>query len=440
MKKGSKNAKYGARSRGWGRGISSESMRGKREELEKKDGESGRRRSWINDEVDLYKNREGPNRLRLIPPIEADELEYYGYEVWMHPRVGNNNDTFLCYNRMRGEACARCERQKDLWDDDFDLAKQLYPTKRVLIWVQDLLDDEEPETPLLFDCPKSLAAEILKRSEKKREGKPTGVYVDPSHPTDGRCVTYDYVAPVRGKKGKGGEPGKYVNVALEDDPAPDLEESIIDELVPFEDCLNHHEYEELQEVDSGGLSGGYEKEEEEEPEESDDFASMDRLGLKRYIKENDLDIKVMKSMTDDDIRKAIIQTVEPEKEEEEEAPNLAGMDRRELKAFIKENVLDVKVRMAMSDDDIRDIIKSLLEASEREEEPEEEEGINFDEMGRRELKMYIKENDLDIIVKKSMSDNDIREAIVEEIPPEESKEDKRSEIRRKLDEMKQARR
>lgn len=42
-------------------------------------------------------------------------------------------------------------------------------------------------------------------------------------------------------------------------------------------------------------------------------------------------------------------------------------------------------------------------------------GPDFDEMDRDELKKYIKDNDLDVTVKKSMSDEDIREAIEEEL-------------------------
>lgn len=51
------------------------------------------------------------------------------------------------------------------------------------------------------------------------------------------------------------------------------------------------------------------------------------------------------------------------------------------------------------------------EAEEEEAEEESEEGDEFDEMERSELKKYIKDNGLDIAVKKSMSDDDLREAI-----------------------------
>lgn len=61
------------------------------------------------------------------------------------------------------------------------------------------------------------------------------------------------------------------------------------------------------------------------------------------------------------------------------------------------------------------------EDNDEEEDPEEEgdEGDEFDDMDRTELKAYIKENELNITVKKSMSDDDIRELIREEVNDEE---------------------
>lgn len=51
------------------------------------------------------------------------------------------------------------------------------------------------------------------------------------------------------------------------------------------------------------------------------------------------------------------------------------------------------------------------EEDDEEEEEEESDGDEFDEMERSELKKYIKDNELDIAVKKSMSDDDLRAAI-----------------------------
>ena len=75
-----------------------------------------------------------------------------------------------------------------------------------------------------------------------------------------------------------------------------------------------------------------EDETEEDEEESDDaeddgLDDMDRTELKKYIKENDLEVSVKKSMSDDDLREAIREAMggddsdeEDEDEEEEEKP------------------------------------------------------------------------------------------------------------------------
>ena len=59
-------------------------------------------------------------------------------------------------------------------------------------------------------------------------------------------------------------------------------------------------------------------EEDSETEDEDKLASMDRTALKAYIKENGLEVKVKKSWSDDDIRDAI-RTAEADEEAEEES-------------------------------------------------------------------------------------------------------------------------
>lgn len=61
-----------------------------------------------------------------------------------------------------------------------------------------------------------------------------------------------------------------------------------------------------------------EAEEDSETEDEDKLASMDRTALKAYIKENGLEVKVKKSWSDDDIRDAI-RTAEADEEAEEES-------------------------------------------------------------------------------------------------------------------------
>ena len=71
-----------------------------------------------------------------------------------------------------------------------------------------------------------------------------------------------------------------------------------------------------------------------------------------------------------------------------------------------------KVVKKVEDDDESDEETEEETASDDEdEEAEESDGDKFDDMDRKELKKYIKDNELDVTVKKSMEDDDIREAI-----------------------------
>lgn len=68
------------------------------------------------------------------------------------------------------------------------------------------------------------------------------------------------------------------------------------------------------------------------------------------------------------------ETEEPEEEETEEGDEFDEMDRTELKAYIKKNGMEITVKKSMTDDDIRDLIREAVndEEEEKEEEAEEE--------------------------------------------------------------------
>ena len=77
--------------------------------------------------------------------------------------------------------------------------------------------------------------------------------------------------------------------------------------------------------------------------------------------------------------KKVVEPEEDEDDEEEEEPededenvSLEDMSREELKAYIKEKGLEISVKKSWSDDDIRDAINALLEPEEEDDEEEEE--------------------------------------------------------------------
>lgn len=97
-----------------------------------------------------------------------------------------------------------------------------------------------------------------------------------------------------------------------------------------------------------------EEEDDEEPEEADDeeeddsdeaeddgLDDMDRTELKKYIKENDLEVSVKKSMTDDDLREAIREAMGGDDSEEED-----DEEEEEEKSKSKVSLKDIKKKLA----------------------------------------------------------------------------------------------
>ena len=84
------------------------------------------------------------------------------------------------------------------------------------------------------------------------------------------------------------------------------------------------------------------EEEVEEPEEAeeDELDELDRNGLKKYIRENELEVSVKKSMSDDDIREAIREAMDEEPEDDEED------EEEDEKPKAKVSLSDIKKKLA----------------------------------------------------------------------------------------------
>nr|DAP15258.1 MAG TPA: hypothetical protein [Caudoviricetes sp.] len=90
-----------------------------------------------------------------------------------------------------------------------------------------------------------------------------------------------------------------------------------------------------------------EEEEADDNEEDDGLDDLDRAGLKKYIRENELEISIKKSMSDDDIREAIREALadDDNEEETEEEPEEEDDDEDE-KPKAKVSLADIKKKLA----------------------------------------------------------------------------------------------
>jgi hypothetical protein len=290
-------------------GLSSEALRKRYEE-------SGQRQKWTGkgyliDEVPTITPKEGANAFRIVQPLEVDEWQYYGLDVFLHRNVGPDSSIVLCPSGMFGHECPICAlRTNELWETDKDLAKSYYPEPRVLMWVMDMKEQDPEKKGLLrlWSCGRGTSKDVLGQSHKKE----ADVYIDISDPDNGRILYFD-------REGQGIQT-KYKNFQISES-AHKVPDSVLDQRVPMADLLITYDAEEIR-----GIMEGKDPEqaqgEGERPssksapagrEERGDRAGsgggsldgMDKGDLLQYILDKELDIRPRRDWSEDDIRAAI---------------------------------------------------------------------------------------------------------------------------------------
>ena len=120
--------------------------------------------------------------------------------------------------------------------------------------------------------------------------------------------------------------------------------------------------------------------------------------------EDDEDNKGRKSSKKKESRKA--QKVEEDADEEDDDDEEEEEDEEPKKGSEKNSKKGKKVELEPDDED-----EDEDDEEDADEEEDEEEGDEFDDMDRKALKKYVEKNGLDVTIKKSMDENEIREAI-----------------------------
>ena len=160
------------------------------------------------------------------------------------------------------------------------------------------------------------------------------------------------------------------------------------------------------------------------------IADFDRAlaGLQIFDEENEIglfdddswlekveEIRAQYDSSDEEPKKGkITKKVADEDDDDEEEKKPAKKTKKVTKVEDDEDE-DEKSSEETDDDEDDDDSNDTDDASDSDDE--------FDDMERNDLKKYIKQNELDIVVKKSMSDDDIREAIRAAVSKNEDEED-----------------
>ena len=115
------------------------------------------------------------------------------------------------------------------------------------------------------------------------------------------------------------------------------------------------------------------KVEEEEDADDEEEKKPAKKSAKKKVEEEPEDSE------DEDSEEEETDDEDDSEEEETDSDEFDDMDRKELKHYIKENELEITVKKSMSDDDIRDLIREAVADSDDEDDSEEEETDSDDD-------------------------------------------------------------
>ena len=276
------------------------------------------------------------------PKAKKGKLAYH-IDLWVHQRIGVENDHFVCQKATFAKPdpiCTHIARTRP----DKETFKAIASKRRCVHLVYDRLNEDEGLQILEvahFTFQKHL--DSLMRNPK-RGGKP----IQFAHPTMGKSIWFEVKKSGTFTTADGSKAESRENLGFRfvdrDEPVPD---EIFDSVFSLDECIIMHpdpkkmeaaldlkpsksdpdeEPEDEETEDEETEEEPEEEETEDEPEEeeeesfSEQLEEMNRKELKIFIKENELEVRVLKSMSDDDLREAILEQYEEETEEEEEEP------------------------------------------------------------------------------------------------------------------------
>lgn len=228
--------------------------------------------------VSFFKPKKGKNEIRVVPfvmtgknmeDIDKGEL-WFRMQILKHFSIGAENKSVIC-PRTIGKKCPICEHRsaliaqgKDKQDDE---VKALAPKKRDIFNVIDLSEDDS--TVHVWEVSNYNFGRKLE--EEIREADDEDVAAQFADPKDGAILTIRMV-----EKSIGGN--KYLETSRVDfTPSDPLDQEVIDQAIPFDQCLVVKGYDELnrmlfdleeEDMASDAVSDPVVEEEEIHPRES----------------------------------------------------------------------------------------------------------------------------------------------------------------------------
>lgn len=214
--------------------------------------------SVVRDDIKFFQAKEGDHDIRYLPPT-WDDPEHYGYDVYVHYGIGPDNSSYLCLNKMKGEACPCCEeRARAQSEGEDDLAQMLRPSNRVAAWLIDRR--AERDGPKMWLQPATFDKEVSAQAvDKKRHS-----VINLDDPEEGYDVSFTVEGSGLKKKYKAAKPDRSPSPLSNDEEVAQQWLEYVQEN-PVPDCLVYKTYEEIAAALEGGVRVG-DKDKEEDGE------------------------------------------------------------------------------------------------------------------------------------------------------------------------------
>ena len=297
--------------------------------------------------------------------------EDYVLDIWVHRWIGVSNATVLCLEQTYGHKCPICEERRTLMQDDSvedSRINALKPQHRGIYNIIDL--NNEAEGIQIFDESHSLfEAELLDEASKGAgEEDDTKLevicFADLQEGKSIRFRTVEKTFYVAGNPKPKSFTGYKSFRFIDREP---LNDSMLEQSYSLDKLLIIPTYEEVNRIFHGV---DFEDAKEETAKETDSekipWEKLEKEAEKREVKETE------KEEVKEAEKKEVKSEDQPiKKEEGSTIINLNNMNKRELRRYIKENNLDIQVTLSMSEDEIRKVINNCLVKQGKKEGTEE---------------------------------------------------------------------
>lgn len=221
---------------------------------------SVQRDGYVKQDVKIFKPVEGSNILRILPPT-WDDARHYGLDIHLHYNVGVDGNTYLCNEKMKGEACPICEeRSIALSENDEARAYELRASRRILVY---LFEAKTPEDIKVWAMPWTLDRDIMAQAVDKIDHS----FIQIDDPEEGYTVTVTKEGAKRNTTYTPSVSRRKSKINLTDEQIEFLNNN------PLPSILTYYSYEHIAKAFNSGMTAQKkEEEEEEEPNTSSRLA------------------------------------------------------------------------------------------------------------------------------------------------------------------------